>query len=124
MMRMICLDGAVTRLDADRVVVDLAARGLQPSDHADAAFVCTCCEGEAWLPVMSYEDGTTVYLHAPAGNEAALGYRVTGPRPHRWVIRIVEDAGERVAHLTWESAGRVEIRDMRRVEVTPWRVAS
>ena len=28
MTRMICLDGAVVRIDADRVVVDLAARGL------------------------------------------------------------------------------------------------
>lgn len=120
MTRMICLDGALVRIDADRVEVDLAARGLSPADHFDAAVPCTCCGDEAWLPVMSYEDGTTVYLHDPAGEHGAPGYRVTGPRKHRWVYRLAEEGGVRVAYLAWEVGSRVEIRR----EPAAWRVAS
>lgn len=125
MTRMLCLDGAVVRIDADRVEVDLAARGLRPADHAEAAVACTCCGGAAWLPVMSYENGTTVYLHAPAGDGQTPGYRVAGPRAHRWVLRVTEEAGVRVAFLAWETAERVEKpREPARVVVTPWRAAS
>jgi hypothetical protein len=74
---------------------------------------------------MSYEDGTTVYLHDPAGLYRTPGDRVAGPQAHRWVIRVTEEAGTRVASLAWETAERVEGRGgSAHVAVTPWRTAS
>jgi hypothetical protein len=104
MERLICLDGVTVRLDVDRVEVDLHRPGLQPADHPDGHYEVACCNGDVWHPIMSFDDGTTVYLHCPEdGADGPLGYKVDGPRPHRWHITFLPDDAERVARLSWEA---------------------
>ena len=103
MERMICLDGNPVRLQADRVEVDLGGAGLMPADHhLDHGDAC-CGHGETWQAVMSYDDGTTVYLHPAVGDDGVAGYRVNSPRPHRWKISYIEFGGSRLAKLGWEA---------------------
>jgi hypothetical protein len=106
MERMICLDGVAVRLDVDRLEVDLLATGLLPADHLGEMDPSHCCNGDAWHPVMSFEDGTTLYLHGPSdGSDGPFGYKVEGPRPHRWSITLLEpgaETTEKVARLSWE----------------------
>lgn len=103
MERMICLDGVAVRLVADQVEVDLGGTGLAPADHPDEPHAACCGHGEAWQAVMSYDDGTTVYLHPPVGDAGVPGYRVDGPRPHRWRVTYVEFDGSTLAKLGWEA---------------------
>ena len=103
MERMICLDGTPVRLLADRVEVDLGAAGLAPADHHHDPGEACCGHGQTWQAVMSYDDGTTVYLHPPAFEGGVPGYRVNCPRPHRWKITYVEFGGSRTAKLGWEA---------------------
>ena len=106
MERMICLDGVAVRVDADKVEVDLGGVGLLPADHHEDHVGCDCAHGEAWQPVMSYHDGTTVYLHpASEAGDAPLGYKVACPRPHRWHIAFIEEGTSRTARLWWEAVG-------------------
>ncbi len=108
MERMICLDGVAIALDVDKVEIDLQCPGLFPANHLDIDDdqCCHGCHGgEKWHPIMSFHDGTTVYLHCPPeGEDGHLGYRVQGPRPHRWNIAFMEDATaerlEKVARLS------------------------
>lgn len=107
MERIICLDGVEITLDVDKVEVDLRGPHLLPTDHQDECEPGHCHAGERWQPIMSYDDGTTVYLHCPPeGEDGHLGYRVAGPRPHRWTIAFLDLPGEvgteRVAHLSWD----------------------
>lgn len=109
MERMICLDGVAIALDVDKVEIDLSSPGLQPADHPDSPHEHHCRDGEKWQALMSYQDGTTVYLHCPPeGEEGPLGYKVAGPRPHRWNITFLENAAqgnrEKVAMLSWDLA--------------------
>lgn len=104
MERMICLDGVAVRLDVDRVEVDLHRPGLVPADHPHGHQEAACCNGDLWHPLMSYQDGTTVYLHCPVeGEEGPLGYRIDSPRPHRWNITFLPQTSEKIAKLTWEA---------------------
>lgn len=106
MERMICLDGVAIALDVDKVEIDLQCPGLQPANHLDGDDEQRCHDGEKWHPIMSYHDGTTVYLHCPPeGEDGHLGYRVRGPRPHRWNIAFLSEAEagplEKVAKLSF-----------------------
>lgn len=101
MKRVICLDGVPIALEVDDVEIELGGHSLAPADHVEGA-AAPCCDGELWQPLMSYADGTTVYLHAPAeGREGPLGYRIDGP--HRWTISFVDGPLQgRVARLSWQ----------------------
>lgn len=105
MERMICLDGVAVQLDVDRVEVDLHRPDLQPADHPDGGHSAACCNGDVWHPLMSFHDGTTVYLHCPnEGEDGPLGYKIDSPRPHRWNITFLpdEERAEKVAKLSWD----------------------
>lgn len=105
MERIICLDGVEITLDVDKVEVDLRGPHMKPADHLAQDEPPHCHDGDRWQPIMSYEDGTTVYLHCPPeGEDGHLGYRVAGPRPHRWTIEFQEAGAERVAMLSWAVA--------------------
>lgn len=98
MVRMISLDGVDVALDVDRVEIDWRGSGLQPA----TCDVDDCHHGERWQPIMSFQDGSTLFLHCPP-DEGTLGYKVAGPNPHRWNIT-VRPGDERVAWLSWEAA--------------------
>jgi hypothetical protein len=98
MARVICLDGVNIALDVDKVEIDWRTSGLTPvtSDVED------CHQGERWQPIMSFQDGSTLFLHCPSDDEM-LGYRVDGPNPHKWNITVLA-GDEKVARLSWEAA--------------------
>lgn len=98
MVRMICLDGVTHAIEVDKVEFDLVGPGRTPcsgpDDHADS---------EEWCPLMTFEDGSTLFLHCPPEAEQdTVSYRVRGPRPHRWNISLLP-GDERVARLSWEA---------------------
>ena len=108
MERLICLDGVAIRLEVDHLEVDLAPAGLHPADHADGDHVHVCDHGVPWQALMSYHDGTTLYVHGASPAGAPAGYKVACPRPHRWVIVVAEEPTGRVARLGWEAAAIAE----------------
>lgn len=92
MERMICLDGVPITLGVEKVEIDLACPGLRPADHPEGQSPKVCVDGEHWQPLMTFHDGTTIYLHCPPeGEDGPLGYHVDGPRQHRWNITIMEE---------------------------------
>lgn len=103
MVRTICLDGINVALEVDKVEIDLRGPGLQPCSPDSLTADLWCVDGERWQPLMSFQDGSTLYLHCPPeGEDAPLGYKVDGPRPHRWNITVLPGL-ERVARLSWEA---------------------
>ncbi|MDB5097496.1 MAG: hypothetical protein JWM80_1917 [Cyanobacteria bacterium RYN_339] len=98
MVRMINLDGVHIALEVDKVEFDLRGSGLQPAtSYADESHY-----GERWQPIMSFHDGSTLLMHCPS-EEGMLGYKVVGPRPHKWSITVLPGT-ETVARLAWEAA--------------------
>ena len=105
MERMICLDGVPITLGVEKVEIDLACPGLRPADHPDGHAPKVCADGEHWQPIMTFHDGTTIYLHCPPeGEDGPLGYHVDGPQQHRWNITIMEEGA--AARLSLEIGDR------------------
>jgi hypothetical protein len=97
MVRMINLDGVHIALEVDKVEIDLRGTGRAPA----TSDVDDCHHGERWQPIMSFDDGSTLFMHCPS-EDGMLGYRVDGPTPHKWNITLMPGL-ETVARLAWEA---------------------
>jgi hypothetical protein len=103
MVRRIDLDGLSLALEVDKIEFNLRDSGLRPCSAAQKFCESTQRDSEKWQPLMSFHDGSTLYLHcAPDGDPEIVGYKVVGPTPRRWNITLLTGT-QRVARLNWEA---------------------